>query len=164
MAIEGPSYNDLLRVVHAAVKEECKRVIYRPYLIVANELKTTILKGVYIVKGQDGEVLYVGRSDNIIARLKDHFSIRGSIVRSVIRRGGLLNNVSSDEETREYLLEIATVGFVLGDALPGLVPLGLRELELVLQYALVPTFGMIYDHPGKQTPLPEFVSKNPIPK
>lgn len=185
------SYNDLLKKIHDVLKDEFLSISLRPYVEVHRSLiKWQPVSGVYVIKDHDDAVLYVGHSTDIRSRLRNHFGIGGDLVVERLVSEGFARfkkeerehlcecgrkrrcghgEIKIPEEGREEaakriqlsLINTCTVGYIHYSE-GG--PLGLRELERLAQYILVPKIGSFPHRTLGHVPIAEHVANNPIPE
>lgn len=171
------TYESLLHKVAEIFSAELsglKRLPYREMLkFLRREQPDT--QGIYLIWDEKGECDYIGKGEKIVVRLAYHVSPQGDIVWDRLSREGFdwRQRSAQDEECRKAakrvrakILSTYTVSIVPynGDPkVPGKLPLGLRELERLAQYLLVPNRGGFPHQDIGWLSIKEFKHRYPIP-
>lgn len=187
---EVPSYNDLIQKIHDLLKEEIQGLPLLSYPEMLRDLRgKPPIQGVYLIFDAEGRSIYVGKGQDVRTRLLDHARIKGDLVYRLMAEEGFSYEAQkahrcecgkliecgrgpekiedgreqAAERLQAWLLKNYKVS-ILSYTLASTLPLGLRELERLAQYILVPIVGKISHRTKGQIPISEHVEDNPIPK
>lgn len=172
--ISDLSFAEVLSKIKDALKTEFQKIVPRPWRDVAAAVRGRRVSAVYLIYAPDGELLYVGKSDNIGHRLSSHRKPGGILFDNLLSQAGFplsapmghrcdcgkvlpcdSGNLKIDdthagtiERLKKTIVDTFLVGLIhhgVKQGLNGSLPVGLKEIETLAQFLLSPKFGWIRD-------------------